>query len=427
MENAASSTAELPDETATLAEHVTGRGRIVLAFALIIFVGVNLRTVIMAVPPVLPLIQRDLRLSYTATGLLTSLPLLLMAGFALPSGLLAGRLGGRRIVALGLALLAVGAVLRSLWPEALPLYIFTVALSLGITLAQTTVPVLARQWFPTRIGLAAALFTDGLIVGETLGAALTEPLMERFFGPDAWAAALLLWTAPAVLALALWLIYAPPAAATLPARSAVSSAPRPAEGPPRRVSALRLGLLLGAGSLVYFGMNAWIPPYNQAIGANDATPLALGVLNAVQLPVGIALIPFAQALAGRRWPFVAAGFLSLVSTLGWVIAPVAWQPLWAGCLGGSSAFVFVLGIALPALLADRASVARLTGATLTLSYGFAFLGPLLGGTFWDIGRQPQWAFIPVGIAAALLIALGATLPARARFGLGLSGRDTSAT
>jgi MFS transporter, CP family, cyanate transporter len=117
-------TLQLADAQAAHAEQVTGRGRTQLVFALIVFVGVNLRSVILAVPPVLPLIQRDLHLSYTATGLLTSLPLLLMGGFALPAGLLAGRLGGRSIVAVGLALLAGGAVLRGVWPTTLPLYIF---------------------------------------------------------------------------------------------------------------------------------------------------------------------------------------------------------------------------------------------------------------------------------------------------------------
>lgn len=402
------------------AEHVTGRWRSLLVFALIFFVGINLRTVILAIAPILPLIQRDLRLSYTATGLLTSLPLLLMAGFALPSGLLAGRLGGRRIVGLGLTLLAVGAVLRGLWPAVLPLYIFTVLLSLGITLVQTTVPVLVRQWFPTRIGLAAALFTDGLILGETLGAAFTLPIMQRFLGPDGWPGTMLFWAAPTVLALALWLFFAPPAAATLPARSAAqgqAARARESAAPRRRVNALHLGILLGSGSLIYFGMNAWISPYNVAIGASKATPLALGVLNAIQLPVGLSLLPFAQRLAGRRWPFLVAGSVCLVAIFGWVFSPVAWQPFWAAWLGASSSFVFVLGIALPSLLADRASVARLAGATLTISYGVAFLGPLLGGSFWDLTHLPQWAFAPVSIAGLLLIVLGAMLPSRTNFGL----------
>ena len=56
-------------------------------------VGFNLRSVILAVPPILPLIQHDLGLSYAATGLLTALPVLALAGVALPSGLLAERIG----------------------------------------------------------------------------------------------------------------------------------------------------------------------------------------------------------------------------------------------------------------------------------------------------------------------------------------------
>ncbi len=186
------------------------------------------------------------------------------------------------------------------------------------------------------------------------------------------------------------------------------------------MSALHLGILLGAGSLVYYGMNAWIPPFNQAIGATNATPLALGVLNAIQLPVGLAVTVFAQRLAGRRWPFVAAGVVCLVAILGWVLAPVAWQPLWAACLGSGSSFVFVLGIALPALLADRIRCSadrRDPHAELWRRHS----GPLLGGAFLDIAHQPAWAFLPVAIAG-LLDRPRATLPSRANFGL-LDGRN----
>src|SRR5438132_9743220 len=102
-----------------------GGWRRAAVFGLIVLVGANLRSVLLAVPPVLPLVQRDLTLSYTATGLLTSLPMLIFAAAAWPSGMLVGRLGGRTMVAAGLALLAVGAVLRAVWTEPLALYAFT--------------------------------------------------------------------------------------------------------------------------------------------------------------------------------------------------------------------------------------------------------------------------------------------------------------
>ena len=45
----------------------------VIALALLWLVGINLRTVLLGVPPALPTLHRALGLSYSAAGLLTSL------------------------------------------------------------------------------------------------------------------------------------------------------------------------------------------------------------------------------------------------------------------------------------------------------------------------------------------------------------------
>jgi MFS transporter, CP family, cyanate transporter len=413
------------DQTGKSTARVIGARKAVVAAVLLTMVGFNLRTVILGVPPVLPLIQQDLDLKYTAIGLLTSLPVLVMGGFAWPAGLLAGRVGARTMVLVGLALLAAGALLRAVAPGAAPLFLFTFALSLGIALAQTAAPVLTRQWFPTRIGLVSALFSDGLIIGESVAAGVTVPIMRRFFGADAWQATFIVWSMPVLLAVALWALFAPAAPATRarPAAAGESGsvatiAPAPADTPSRpRVSALHLGILLGCGSLVYFGMNGWIANYNRALRLDEITPVALSTLNAAQLPVSFAVTLFAQRLAGRRWPFIAAGTICVLALAGWVLTPHTLEPLWAGLLGGSSACVFVLGLALPPLLAGPGEVARLTGLTLTLSYSVAFVGPLVGGGLWDAFGLPILAFLPVAVAGCILIILGARLPARAAFGL----------
>src|ERR1700731_4831463 len=93
----------LPEE-----EHILNTWRSFVIYALLLFVGINLRSVILAVPPVLPLIKHDLNLSYTATGLLTSMPILIMGATAWSSGLLIERIGGRNAVTWGLLMLAVG-------------------------------------------------------------------------------------------------------------------------------------------------------------------------------------------------------------------------------------------------------------------------------------------------------------------------------
>jgi CP family cyanate transporter-like MFS transporter len=404
--------------------------RKILIWVLITLVGFNLRSVILAVPPILPLIQHDLGLNYTETGLLTAVPVLVLACAAWPSGLLAERIGARTCVTLGLALLGGGAILRTIWPTAAVLFFFTLLMSLGIAMAQTAIPPLVRRWFPTYIGLVSALFSDGLIIGEAVAAGITVPIMVQLWGKDAWTATFILWGIPVVILLVLWLWLAPPAPAQPFSRedaspesleslqaTEVTSEGKPSIMQPIRVSALHLGILVGGGSLIYFGMNGWIAPYNQAIHHADLTPGALTILNVAQLPSSFAVTFFAQQLAGRRWPFIAAGAMSVVAIAGWVFTPASLELLWAALLGGSSALVFTLGIALPPLLAQPGEVARLTGITISLTYAVAFVGPLIGGQLWDIFHLPAIAFLPIALASVMLIVLGGMLPSYEDFGL----------
>jgi CP family cyanate transporter-like MFS transporter len=395
----------------------------VVTCILITLVGFNLRSVILGVPPILPLIQHDLGLSYTATGFLTALPVLALAVGAWPSGLLAERIGARLSVSIGLTLLAAGTILRAFRLTTFSLFFFTLVLSIGITLAQTAIPVLIRRWFPRQIGLVSALFSDGLILGEAVAAGITVLIMVRFLGIDAWAGTFIFWGIPIVMLLAFWLWFAPPAPVKSgrplisPQHAITKSLDVKSPIQRKRVNALHLGILVGGGSLIYFGMNAWIASYNQALHQSYLTPVALLSLNAAQLPVSLGITLFAQKIAGRRWPFIAAGIISAFSILGWIFTSAALQPLWAALLGGSGAIVFTLGIALPPLLAAPQEVGRLTGITISLTYGVAFVGPFIGGALWDLFNVPALAFVPVLVASVMLIILGAFLPTRASFGI----------
>jgi CP family cyanate transporter-like MFS transporter len=104
------------------------------------WVGFNLRAVLLGVPPVLDRVQHDLGLSYTAAGLLTSIPILMLGVAALPGAALVRRLGGHRTVALGLLAVAAGTPLRAAG-GVLPLYAGTVLLALGISIAQPGLPL----------------------------------------------------------------------------------------------------------------------------------------------------------------------------------------------------------------------------------------------------------------------------------------------
>src|SRR5919201_5944332 len=85
-----------------------------LLAAAVSVLALNLRLTMVSLPPLLPVVQRDLGLSGAAAGVLTALPVLCMALFAPGAHRLAHRVG-REATALGsVALIAVGNGLRLL-------------------------------------------------------------------------------------------------------------------------------------------------------------------------------------------------------------------------------------------------------------------------------------------------------------------------
>ena len=370
-----------------------------IILALFWLVGINLRTVILAVPPTLPALHHALSLSYSAGGLVTSLPVLIMAVGAIPGAYLVSRVGARQAITYGLALLTVGAALRGAFANASSLFIFTIVLSLGIAVSQPAVPSLVQAWLPDRIGRGIAIYTNGIFVGEVIAATITLPFLVNPFG---WQAALAAWAVPVALALVLWLAFTP---------STTASEQMGAAWFPdwRSGRMLRIGLLLGGASIVYFGMNTWIPDTLDARHAHNLIPLTLGVLNAMQLPVSLALTLAADAMVGRRWPFVLAGLASSVGVAGYFLAPVDTAPIWAGLAGGGASMAFILSLGLPALMSPS-EVARTTGLMLTIGYGAAFFGPSLGGFAWDLTDRFSFALLPMALGAMAMVGLGATLP-----------------
>lgn len=372
----------------------------VLTLILFWLVGINLRTVVLGVPPTLPTLHRGIALSYSASGLLTAVPVLLMAAGAIPGAYLISRVGPRRAVAVGLTLIALGAGLRPAVPSVLALFVFTVVLAAGIAVSQPAMPSLAQAWFPRGIGRAIAIYSNGLLVGEVIAASITLPLLLVPFG---WQVALAAWAVPAALVLALWLLLTPRTG---------SGSIRPSSWLPdwRSAAMLRIGLLMGGASLVYFGMNTWIPDTLDARHGHALIPLTLGALNVMQLPMSLWLTLQGNRMIGRRWPYVIAGVGSIIGVAGYALGSVGSAPFWAGIAGAGSSLAFILNLGLPPLLAPS-DVARISGFMFTIGYGSAVVGPALGGVIWDASGQFRLALLPMVLGSLAVLGFGATLPA----------------
>lgn len=358
---------------------------------------------LLGVPPTLPALHHALSLTYGQAGLLTALPVLVLAVGAVPGALVLGRLGARQGVAIGLALVGAGAALRSAAPMALTLFAFTVVMAAGIAIAQPALPALVQHWFPDRIGRATGIYSNGLLVGEVVAAVITLPIfLERL--ALGWRGALAAWAVPAAACLVLWLRFAP-AARRASAESVDRWLPDLRSG-----RAWRLSLLMGSASVIYFGMNTWIPDTLAARGSGGTITAALGLLNFMQLPVSAGLAVAGDALVGRRWPYVFAGLLGAAGVVGYLTAPPASAPLWTGMLGVGSSLIFVLNLGLPPLLASPREVASVSAFMFAIGYACAFFGPSVGGLAWDASGVWQLTLLPIGLACLTTIGLGATLP-----------------
>jgi CP family cyanate transporter-like MFS transporter len=356
-----------------------------------------LRVTILALPPLLPGIHRDLRLEETLVGILSALPVLLLAVAAVSGSLMVAHLGARRALMLGLTLVAGAGALRGVGTSSPVLFLMTLLMGIGVAVSQPTLPTLAREWFPRRSTFATAVYSNGFLIGEIVAAALTVPLVLPLVR-GSWQLAFTFWSVPVGLtAVGVW--------------AGTSHRLRDVEAPPLQwwpdwgsTRTWRLGLILGCASASYFGSNAFLPDYLRAIHHGGLIAAALTSVNLSQLPASFVAAAFPRAMVARRWPVMVAGTLTVVAAAGFLLGGV-WVVVFAGVLGFSTATVFVLTIALPPLLVPEHDVHRLSAAIFTIGYACPIVISLIGGAVWDVTGVPYAAFLPIAATGFLMVGL----------------------
>lgn len=355
--------------------------------------GMALRLTLLAVPPVIPLIHHDLNLDEKAVGALVSLPVLLLAAAAVPGALLIAKLGVRTALALGLGSVALFGALRGVGPNPTVLFGCTFLMGVGIAVSQPAFPSLVREWFPKRIALATAAFSNGVLIGETLPTALTTPVGVLPLAHGDWRWALAAWSAIAfVIAVAL--------VANAPAKARVAV---PARWWPSWLESqtVRIGVVMGMASAVYFGTNAFIPDFLDQSGRHQLIAPTLFVLNASQLLTAPAVALWDRFLTSRAGFLGSAGLMALAQ-VGLVLTPGVGVLFWALLLGFAAALAFIVVLTLPPRLAAAGDVPRMSAGIFTIQYTTAFALPLVAGAMWDATGRAWLAFVP-GIAGALLM------------------------
>jgi MFS transporter, CP family, cyanate transporter len=355
--------------------------------------GIDLRLTMLAVPPLIPLIHRDLHLDEKGVGALVSLPVLLLALASVPGALLIAKLGVRGALIAGLGFVAVFGALRGAGSTSV-LFAATFLMGVGVAVTQPAFPSLVREWFPTRIAIATAVYSNGILIGETLPVTLTTPVGVLPLAHGDWRWALALWSI-LVLASAIGIGIAAPARVRRPAVPA-RWWPSWLEG-----QALRIGLVIGMASAVYFGANAFIPDYLDQTGRHELITPMLAVLNSAQLLTAPAVALWQRLLTGRLGFLGSAGLMA-IAQIGIVVTPGPWVVAWAFVLGFATALAFIVTLTLPPRLAAAGDVHRMSAAVFTIQYSTAFVVPLIAGALWDASGLALLAFIP-GVAASAVM------------------------
>jgi CP family cyanate transporter-like MFS transporter len=394
----------------------------------LVLVALNLRPAIASVPPVLPDIQRDLRLSGAAAGALTALPVVCLGLFAPVAARLAGRFGVDRVVAWALVVLGAGTLARAVGGAA-GLFAATFLAGIGLAVGGALLPGIVKAHFAAdRAATVTGLYTTGLAGGALLAAALTVPLRNLLGG--SWAPALAVWALPAVAALAVWRQVAATAGTGPPAgpeplgsgsasgagsrsTSPAAEASPPARGglPWRSGLAWRVTLYTGLQSLLFYASLTWLSPLFQARGwSAERAGALLAVFSLTQLVATLGLPVLADRTGDRR-PWIAlavsactAGLLALA------VAPLAAPWLVAAVIGFGTGGQFAMALTLLVdAAADPAASRRLSGMAFLVGYLLAAAGPAAVGGLYDATGGFTAAFLALTAVGVVTLALGVSI------------------
>ena len=341
-----------------------------LALAAVLIYALVLRPPLAAVGPLLPLIDQDLGLSLGQQGFLTAIPVFAFGVGAFAGPALAKRLGLERSLFWLLALLTLAMAIRG-WFGFTSLVIGTTVAGLAIAVSNVLLPSVIRGRFAKHVPQVTALFTTVLAISASVAAASAVPI-EAALGN--WNLTLMVWLAPATLALALW---------KLALKNPVKSEPSPHQLETREMRGVSrdFGLVLrsrvtwaifgffGIQSAGFYVLLSWLPTVLIERGYTpEAAGSLLGLATIVGVPTGLLL---ASSFAKIKRLDLLALAVSLVTSAGFLALELEQSLLACILIGLGQAATFPLSLTMISTKADKAITPTLSATTQGLGYVFA--------------------------------------------------------
>lgn len=373
-------------------------------------IGVNIRAIFGATPPLVPVLSQDLGLNATTAGLLTALPVLAMAICAPLGHALSTRLGADWAMISLLVFLGVAELSRMLIGSVVPLVVSAGLIGGALGAISTLTPAFISHHLPRLRGLGTGAYSTSMALGVGLAAGTAQPINDHLGG---WRVALSLWGA-AALVLVVVLVLVRLAGKGMPA---LAGPPENISLPLRERRAWFVTALYSVPMFLGFGIIAWLPSLFIEHGIAPATAaLYLVLFQCVQLISILSLTPLTDRMTGRRGVFATAMSTSTVGTLVLTLEPRDWAVpglLLAGFgIGGASSLALIK-------VQDEAvspqDAIRLSSMCMFFSFTAGALSPFLMGALKDLTGSLVPGFgLCFGVSAVSLLLLFGMHPASPR-------------
>ncbi|MEP1704190.1 MAG: MFS transporter, partial [Marinobacter sp.] len=281
------------------------------------------------------------------------------------------------------------------------LMLASAVMGLGVAMMQPSLPALLPRWLePKHLAIGSAIYMNGMLMGEFIGAGITLPVLMPLMD-DSWRATLLAWSLPALLVAA---------ALFLPRREMARPVKKPAWLPDwKNPLTLRIGLLLGLSGSLFFGLNAYMGNILEQQGNFDMLADALFWYNFAQVIASLVMLKMARYWVGLKGPIMVMATCSILGTLGTVVFTGWWSIASATFMSFTAGILLILLVALPPVLVESRETGRLSAGNFLVGYTVAFSVPMIGGLLADWGNDARYAIIFIIAYCVLVLPLTFTL------------------
>ena len=344
-----------------------------------------------ALAPLVPLIESELGISHAAMGSVMGAWQFVYIAVAIPCGMLLDRLGSRVALALGVGLVGLSALARSVAEDYASLLLSVMIFGLGGPLISAGAPKVVTEWFQgSARGLAMGIYTTGPAMGGVVSLTLTHSLLLPWLGD--WRELMRLGAWVCMAAGLFWLAVSSQQAFRIAESSRRTSGTQPQLAAMRELVALpgvRIVLAMSAGVfLISHGLASWLP---ELLRAGGMSAVEAGYWSAIPTAVGVAAVLLIPRLAvpARRLPIL----LALVGAAG--VATLCLQlharvPVFAGLLLQGTAATALTTILILTLIELPGVGERRAGTASGLFFSAAQIGGVLGplglGVLYDLSE-----------------------------------------